>query len=194
MFPAACRMVDCTLKRVNKQVLDLRCEASRSLRDQRSCPPSPGQHPSGACWSQWLAGPPSCWDGHLAATCMWSVHHLAQICTLFPLEKTKKERERTNTDVSGASPPQPCTRREPLAVNTKTLLRQQSRHPRRAYRTPSASSVLLCWVTTLQSTEQHITLEQLSAPSEGLSTLMSIHECGKIQWKLGRQVPVPISS
>lgn len=32
---------------------------------------------------------------------------------------------------------------------------------------------------TSQSIEQHITLEQLSAPSEGLSTLVSIHECRK---------------
>lgn len=85
-------LVNCTWMRVKKRVLDLRCGASRSLRDKRSCPPSPGQHPSGVCWSQWLAGLPSCWDGHLAATCMWSVHHLAQICMLFPLEKIRKER------------------------------------------------------------------------------------------------------
>lgn len=86
-------LVNCTWEHVNKQVLDLRCEASRSLRDQRSYPPSPGQHPSGACWSQWLAGLPSCWDGHSVATCMWSVHHLSQICTLFPLVKHRKRRE-----------------------------------------------------------------------------------------------------
>lgn len=56
------------------------------------------------------------------------------------------------------------------------------------YRAPPVPSVILCWVMTLQSSEQHITLEQLSAPSGGLSTLMSIHESGKIQRKLGRQV------
>lgn len=42
---------------------------------------------------------------------------------------------------------------------------------------------------TSQSAEQHITLQRLSAASEGLSTLVSIHECEKIRWKLGRQVP-----
>lgn len=73
---------------------DLRCEALGSLPGQRSYPPSPGRRPSGACWSRWPAGLPSCWDGHLAATCMWSARHPARICMLFPLEKTRKEAER----------------------------------------------------------------------------------------------------
>lgn len=69
-----------TWENVNNQVFHLLCGASRSLRDQRSYPPSPKPHPSGVCWNQWPAGLPSCLDGHSAATCMWSVHHLAQIC------------------------------------------------------------------------------------------------------------------
>lgn len=83
---------------------------------------------------------------------------------------------------------------EPLAVNTKTLLTQQSLHPCCVYRALSVCNVSLCWVMTLQSTEQHITLEQLSVPSEGLSTIMAIHKCRKIHWKLGRQVLAPLSS
>lgn len=93
-----------------------------------------------------------------------------------PARDKKKERENKEKTLIVYSPSQPCTRREPLTVNTKTLLTRQSRHRWRVYTAPSVWSVLLCWVMTLQSTRQHITLEQLSVPSEGLSTLMSNHE------------------
>lgn len=181
---------------LKKHLLDLQCGVSRSLRDQMSYPPSPGQHPSGVCWSQWRAGLPLCWDGHLAAMCMWSVHHLAQICMLFPLEKTGKEwKSKYNLlVVSSVSLFTTACQLDPLAVNTKTLLTQQSLHPCCVYRALSVCNVLLCWVMTLQSAEQHIALEQLSVPSEGLGTIMSIHKCRKIHWKLGRQVLAPLSS
>lgn len=190
-------MVKCTRMHVgkNKQT-NLQCGVSRSRRDQRSYPPSPGQHPSGVCWSQWRAGLPLCWDGHLAAMCMWSVHHLAQICMLFPLEKIRTEwKSKYNLWVVSSVPLLTTVcQQEPLAVNTKTLLTQQSLHWCCVYRALSVCNVSLCWVMTLQSTEQHITLEQLSVPSEGLSTIMSIHKCREIHWKLGRQVLAPLSS
>lgn len=78
---------------VKKRVCDSQCGASRSLRDQRSCPPWPGQRPLDVCWNQWPAGLPACWDGHWAAMCTWSVHRLVQICTSFPLEKRRKWRQ-----------------------------------------------------------------------------------------------------
>lgn len=153
-----------------KHVFDLRCGASRSLRDQRSYPPSPGQHPSGACWNQWLAGLPSCWDGRLAATCMWSVHHLAQICTLFPLEREKKKGKK---DVSGVI----VLKTVYHWLLTQTLLTQQSRKSGPCVH--STVNLECYYVLNNDFAKRRATYHSrtaLSALSEGLSTLMSIHE------------------
>lgn len=166
-----------SLKIVIKIFFDLQCGASKSLQDQRSYPPSPGQHPLGVCWSQWLAGLPLCWDGHLAAMCTWSVHHLAQICTLFPLEeKKKKNRNKSSISLSIIT----CLFQVGITDCQLTNIINTTKPASASHSRGTVSqSVLLCWVMTLQSSKQHITLEQLSAPSKSLSTLMSIHEWRK---------------
>lgn len=148
---------------MKKRVFNSQCGASRSPRDQKSCPPWQGQRPLAVCWSQWPAGPPACWVGHWAATCMWSVRRLARICTLFPLEKGRKRRQhkRKMLAVRGIQ-------YEDLAVNTGTLLPQQIQYLCCVRGAQAACSVSLCWIIPLQSAEQHITLEQLSAPIWGL--------------------------
>lgn len=176
---------------MKKAACDSQCGALRSLRAQRSCPPWPGQRPLDACWSQWPAGPPACWDGHWAAMCTWSVRRLAQICTSFRLEEKKNKTKGRHAQKENVS--SPFIQYEALAVNTGTLLPQQIQYLCCVRGAQAACSVSLCWIITLQSAEQHITLEQLSAPSGGLSTLVSIHERKKIHLKLGRQVLAPLS-
>lgn len=169
-------------------VCDSQWGASRSLRDRRSCPPWPRQRPSDVCWSQWPVGLPGCWDGHWVATCMWSVRRLAQICMSSPLERRRKGRQHKKEKVSS-----PLIQYEAPAVNTGALLPQQIQYLCCVTGAQAACSVSLYCITPLQSAEQHITLQQLSAPSGGLSTLVSIHKRKKIHLKLGRQVLAPFS-
>lgn len=103
--------------------------------------------------------------------------------------REKKKRETTQKENVSS----PFIQYEALAVNTGTLLLQQIQYLCCVRGAQAACSVSLCWIIPLQSAEQHITLEQLSASSGGLSTLVSIHKRKKIHLKLGRQVLAPLS-
>lgn len=80
-----------------------------------------------------------------------------------PAGERKEEETAQKENVSS-----PFIQYEDLAVNTGTLLLQQIQYLCCVRGAQAACSVSLCWIIPLQSAEQHITLEQLSAPIWGL--------------------------